>query len=97
MKGTLDERRQARAAGSHPLQASFRQAAASLLAKHNMKVCASCAHNAQGDSQAHEGLPAGKACAAGSHPLQASFRQAAASLLAKHGKQVQRAAPVSRS
>ena len=39
MKGTLQERRQARAAGKHPLQHSFRAAAASLLAKHGIKVC----------------------------------------------------------
>ena len=38
MKGTLQERRQARAAGKHPLQHSFRAAAASLLAKHGIKV-----------------------------------------------------------
>ena len=39
MKGsTLEQRQQARAAGSHPLQASFREAAASLLAKHGIQV-----------------------------------------------------------
>ena len=38
MKGSLQERQQARAAGRHPLQQSFRAAAASLLAKHGLKV-----------------------------------------------------------
>lgn len=38
MKGTLEQRRQARAAGSHPLQAAFRDTAASLLAKHGIRV-----------------------------------------------------------
>ena len=37
-RGTLQQRRQARAAGAHPLQASFRAAAASLLAKHGLQV-----------------------------------------------------------
>ena len=45
VKGTLQERQQARAAGGHPLQRSFRAAAASLLAKHGLQVGTACTYD----------------------------------------------------